>query len=152
MKSKPNQTMETETKKTESVQEVLTVTEISAEALYELNKAYNPAVWKEKIDRLARQKDCKFYHAKPQRGYEYDRFYAVYEVEEGIIFFNEVSYSSALTSNGFCRITIAPDGTVRRFLLKDGSGKEGHCENDRANRSIMAKNSKETRAIFSNQF
>ena len=144
--------MTTETKKPESVQEVLTVTEISAQALYELNKAYNPAVWKEKIDRIASQKDCKFYHAKPQRGYEYDRFYAVYQVEEGIIFLNEVGYSSSLTSNGFCRITIAPDGTVRRFLLKDSSGKEGHCANDKANRAIMAKKSKETGAIFSNKF
>lgn len=143
--------MTQETIKPESVKEVLTVSEITAEQLYELNKAYNPSVWKETIERYARYKNCKFYLAAKQRGYDYDRYFAVYEIPEGIRFFQSVSYSSTLTNSGFCKVSIE-DGIVKRILIKDAKGNEGYCANDAANRRLMARDSQMLATIFSNEF
>lgn len=134
------------------VKDILNVIEISEEQIRKDGREYNPSVWDQIIDRKIKLKGCKFYYAEPQRGYEYGRYFATYEIEEGIILFNSVSYSSGLSSNGFCRITISPDGVVYRVLLKDKAGNIGRCENDIPNRKIMAGNSKKYGVIYSNNF
>lgn len=135
----------------EFVKEVLTVEEITAKQLFHLNNEYNAKEWQKKIDRYSALPECKFYRAKPQRGYEYDRFYVVYVTPEEIRFFNEVSYTGSLSSNGFCRISIE-DGSVKRILLKDSTGKEGRCANDAHNRKLMARDSQLMGFIYSNLF
>lgn len=134
---------------------VLDVLEITPEQIREENREYNPSEWDKKIDRMLAYKGIRFFKAAPQRGYDYVRYYAVYQIEEGIILVNPVSYSSCLSNNGFCRIILAkqPEGyTFVKSLLKDGNGNYGYCANDKANRKIMASNSINFGAIFSNDF
>lgn len=130
--------------------EVMTVQEITEEQIRAMNREYNASAWDGIIDRYKKYTGIKFYHAKKQGGYEYDRYYGVYTIPEGITFFNSISYSSGLSSRGFCRVTIDPKGVVRKFLIKDREGNEGYCNNDVANRKILAGNSQKFGAIFTN--
>lgn len=136
----------------ESVKKVLDVIEMTEAQIRKDGREYNPSAWDATISRFAKYPACKFYKAKKDAAYAYERYFATYRTPEGIIFFNGVSYSSALTSNGFCRITIAPDGSVYRHLLRDAQGKEGRGANDAPNRKIMAGNSQKFGAIFSNKY
>ncbi len=146
--------METITKEA-SVKEVLNVIKSTPEEIIIKGGDYNMSEWRKRINNLVlRSSDVQFYIAPPQRGYDYERYFATYKIEEGIIFFNQFSpASSSISSNGFCRITICPStGVVRRHLLKDTTGNEGRCENDKVNRKIMAGNSHKFGAIFSNNY
>lgn len=132
--------------------EVLKLETLTADQIRNENREYNPTEWDNIINRYLKYKNLTFYVARPQRGYSYNRYYAVYEIPEGIILLGSVSYSSCLSNNGFCRVTIGPDGTLRKFFLKDQTGKEGYCVNDKANRRIMAGNSQKVGAIFTTEF
>lgn len=134
------------------VKEVLNVEEITEEQIRKDGREYNAREWDKIIDRVSKYEGCKFYVAKPQRGYDYVRYFAVYKIEEGIIFFNSVSYSACLSNGGFCRINIRENGIVERILLKDIHNNYGRCGNDKANRVIMAGNSRKFGAVFSNNF
>jgi hypothetical protein len=141
-----------ETQLEEIVKLVMNVKEITKEELYEANKEYNPAEWKKTLDRFDKYKDVKFYIAEKQGGYDYDRYFSVYTIPEGITFFSSVSYSSCLSNSGFVRIGISEKLEVRRFLLNGSNGEYGRFSNIKSNRLIMAKTSKDHGLIFSNEF
>lgn len=150
--------METLTQKEQSVKEVMTLILSNPDEVVLKGGDYNMTEWKKRINNfLQRSKDVQFYIAPPQKGEKYERYYATYKIEEGIIFFNELCpFSSSISNNGFCRIIIEPIGNseyiVKRVLLKDAQGNEGRCNNDRANRKIMAGNSQKYGVIYSNNF
>lgn len=131
---------------------VLVVKEITQDQIRKEGREYNAYEWDKIIDRFYKYKGCKFYIATPQNGYDYERYFAIYEIPEGLILFHQISYHSSLSNNGFCRIVINADGIVSRVLLKDINGKEGYCTNNKQNRKILAKSSQIFGAIFSNDF
>ncbi len=143
--------METEIKEA-SIKEVLTVQKITEEEIRAMGREYNASAWDKIIDRKVKL-GADFYVAKADgKAYTYDRYFSVYQIEEGIILFNEVSYSAGLSNHGFCQIVIADNGIVSRVLLKDSIGNEGRCENDAPNRKIMAENSRKFGTIYSNNY
>jgi hypothetical protein len=137
--------------KKEIVKEVLSVDELSIDQIRSENREYNAKEWDKTIDRFSKYPNVKFYVARPQRGYDYSRYYATYETPEGINFLGEVSYSSCLSNTGFCVISIMT-GTMYRILLSNTSGAIGYCANDKSNREIMARNSRVHGIIYSNLF
>lgn len=130
---------------------VLEVTEITEEQIRQENREYNPAEWDRRIDRLKKFANLKIYKAEPQRGYDYTRYFASYTLPDGINLMVDVSYHSSLSNAGFCRVEVIA-GTLYRTLLKDGAGNYGYCENDKANRQVMARNSKNFGVIYSTNF
>ncbi len=137
--------------KEELLKEVMKVEKISTEQIRQEGREYNASEW----DRIINRKvavNATFYVARKNDVWSYNRYFAVYTIEEGITFFGEVSYSSSLSSNGFCEIIITELGTVYRKLLSDKQGNLGRCTNDKANRLIMAGNSKKHGTIYSNSF
>ena len=136
----------------ELVKKVLQVQEVTEKEIRELGGVYNASDWNARISRMLSYGPIKFYLSPKDTTFEYNRFFAVYNAEE-INFFNELSpYSSRITSNGFCRITLNDKGEVFRHLLKDSNGNVGRCANDKPNRKIMAENSKKFGTIYANNF
>lgn len=134
------------------IKQVLNVTKITETQIREMGRGYNPKEWDKIIDRFMTYGSTEFYLAHKQRGYDYDRYYAVYTTPEGLRLLNGVSYSSCLHNGGFCRITIQPNGEVYRTLFIGDNGEMGYAKNDAVNRKMMAKNSQEYGYIFANDF
>ncbi len=130
---------------------VMQVTPITEEQIRSENREYNASAWDDTISRFAKYKDCKFYKQDPTDGYPYARYYAVYQIKEGLILMNEVSYSSSITNRGFSRVGISMDGTVRRFLFGTGDN-IGYADNTMPNRRLLAKESQAHGFIFSTKF
>lgn len=122
----------------------------------EMGRDYNPSAWDKEIDRYSKFENVEFYVAKADKCYEYERYYAVYTTDEGIRFFNSVSYSSSITSNGFVKVYIAKanspmfdmDG-VYTTEFRDKDGNKGRLENVASNRGWMAETSKKCGYVFS---
>lgn len=112
-------------------------------------RGYNPTEWDRTIDRFLGYKDCKFYK-EIDGPYEYERFFATYQVPEGMILFNAVSYTSVITNNGFCRIEILDDGTIQKHLFKRDDGLEGYAVNEAPTRRSLAAKSQRFGTIFTN--
>lgn len=102
-------------------------------------QSYNPATWKERVERMTNYDKLQFYVIEADDVFSYARFFASY-VADGIYFFNKFSaFSSSITNNGFCKVTIDNEGNVYKHLFKDATGKEGYAENCKSNRLSFAK-------------
>ena len=67
-------------------------------------REYNSQVWESNVDRMIdRYKDVEFYLAD-KGDYEYDRFYVVYTLPEGLRLLNTFSYSGGISSRGFYQV------------------------------------------------
>lgn len=124
----------------------LTEEEIRSESI----RSYNPSVWDDRISRFMKQEDVQFYKLPRGNGYDYDRYYAVYTINEGIRLLNSVSYSSSLNSTGLCEVTIDPFGGLRRLFF--GEGDKRADKGNTNNRTILAKMSQERGCIFTSEF
>lgn len=118
---------------------------------------YNPREWDNTISRYAKYGDVKFYICPKGNGYEYDRFYATYTIEEGITLLNGVSYGACIHNGGFAKVIIdnlgiltSVKGAVYTREFKDTAGNVGRLANDKRSRALMAKMSKEQGTIFTN--
>lgn len=116
----------------------------------ERKREYNPSEWDSTITRIMKNKDVQFYKLPRGNGYDYDRYYAVYTIKEGIRLLNSVSYSSCLNSTGFCEIAIDPFGGLRRYFFGDGDKRAD--KGSAKNRAILAKMSQERGCIFTSEF
>jgi len=114
---------------------ILKVSPISvADMLQRKEKEYNASIWEAKVQSMSRYDKCQFYVKEPGEGYDYARFYVTY-VAEGIYFFSNFSaFSSSISNNGFCRVTIYKEGNVFKSLFTNASGKTGYAENSKGNR------------------
>lgn len=114
---------------------------------------YNPREWEKMVNRFESY-GAEFYKVKGSKesGYSYDRFYAVYNIfPEGLKFFNDIGYSSSLTSNGFAKVIIDETaGTVTRELFDFKEKGFSYCGNTKENRIEMSKMTKAFGTIFSN--
>lgn len=127
------------------------LTKITAEeAKHVSGSDWNQSEWNKRIDSLSKNGDCQFYLQKEDGR---DRLWAVYTIPEGIKLLNTFSpYASSVSNNGFCMVRIFKCNDelwqVKKILCKDANGNEGYCNNDKANRLIMAKNSRNAGAIY----
>jgi hypothetical protein len=71
-------------------------------------REYNPRVWDNNIDRMAKYTDVVFYHVPRGDGYEYDRYFVEYTLPDGLRLFTSFGYSSTMTSGGFYRLEKFP--------------------------------------------
>lgn len=130
---------------------------ITEEQIRQMNRSYNPAVWDKTIDRFASYGDIQFYVAPADKHYSYDRYYAVYNTDDGVRMFNEVCYSTSLTSKGFAWVII-PDWDGGGFdkygvylkLFSDKDGNQGRLAHTEENRRYMAENSQKWGDIYTN--
>lgn len=75
---------------------------------------YNPSTWDEKINRYLKYKDVIFYVSpKSEDGFDYDRYFVEYTLDEGLRLFKSFGYSESLTSGGFFRLD-------KEFVSEDG--------------------------------
>ena len=112
-------------------------------------RGYNPSAWDATIDRFLGYQDCQFY-IEVDGPYEYERFFATYQILEGMRLFKSVAYSSVISNAGFCRIEILEDGTIQKNLFTDSDGKEGYAANEPTNRKLLAMHSIKFGDIFTN--
>lgn len=85
------------------------VTPVSVETMLndKENAAYNPAIWKESVNRYAKYQNVQFYISPKNDAYAYDRFFVSYTIPEGLNFLSQWNaFSAGLTSNGFKRAFI----------------------------------------------
>lgn len=114
-------------------------------------REYNNAYWQQRIsDYLSYGTDTKFYMLPKGNGYDYDRFYVVYQLPEGLIVLNDFGYSSCISNCGFMRAGITMDGTLRIFGITDGG--TGRAGNTTSNRKILSQLSKDHGMIFTTVF
>ena len=119
----------------------LKLTKISVEDLLNHpDKEYNITEWENKINRIKFYPKCQFYFIAPNEVYSYTRFFVSY-VAEGIYFFSNFdAYSSILSNNGFCKVSIDENGQVWKYLFLDKNGKEGYAQNCSINRKMFKNN------------
>ena len=122
---------------------ILNIQEISQDEIRQMNREYNPRVWDETIDRYAKYKGVRFFVAPKQNGYEYERYYAVYTIPEGIMLLKSVGYSSCLSNAGFSVVLIL-DGKLYQNQELRG------IENSKENRKKMAEHYKGV--LFTTEF
>jgi hypothetical protein len=123
-----------------------------------MGRDYNPSIWDNTIDRFSACKDVEFYIAEADDCFDYNRYYAAYTTEEGIRFFNRVSYSVSITSAGFLQVyiptfTISPEFEaygVYTTDFMDAKGNRGRLDNVEANRPYMAERSQKWGDMFTN--
>lgn len=145
-----------ETLQLETPKKKLQLEPITEAQIREMGRDYNPAIWDKTIDRFKACKDVEFYVAPKDDCYSYDRYYAVYTTDEGIRFFNSVSYSSSITSNGFVRVYIPNFQCgygyeaygVYTTDFMDAKGNRGRLDNVDANRRYMAELSSKFGDVF----
>jgi hypothetical protein len=126
---------------------------LTEEQIRQENRDYNPAEWDKVIDRYKKYAGATFYVVrKGTAGFDYNQYFAKYQLPEGMIVFKKVSYSSTLSDSGFARIGITMDGTVYRHLFQDRNGNIGRAENSKENRAQFSKLSQEHGFIFSTEF
>jgi hypothetical protein len=106
------------------------------EALNHHRRDYNPREW-EKIIQLYSKEECDMYVTEDN-----NRIYAVY-IADGIRFCKELGYSLCLSSAGLQQ-GLVYDGYIsfKKF------GNKMSIENTKANRSILAENTKNFKSIF----
>jgi hypothetical protein len=64
-------------------------------------REYNPSEWERAVDRFSKYSDVEFYKVDKGNGYDYDRFFVVYTLEEGLRLLGSLSYGGSLTNGGF---------------------------------------------------
>lgn len=62
---------------------------------------YNPREWERAVDRMSNYSDVEFYKVDKGNGYEYDRFFVIYTLPEGLRLLGSLSYSGSMTNGGF---------------------------------------------------
>jgi hypothetical protein len=111
---------------------------------------YNPQEWTKTVKRFTGNfTDVQFYEWIDSP-HSYKSFFATYTIPEGIKLFGEVSYTTVITSNGFKRVFIEPDGIVATSLFRGPDGFEGLAENCPSNRKLLAIESINRGTIFTN--
>ena len=105
---------------------------------------YNPKEWSKKVESYSKMNNVSFYkdHAK-------ESFYAVYSLEDGIRFIQEICYTGCLSSNGFKIANIGYNGDFSTHLFNI-NGVYGVAENTKSNRIKLAELSKNYGTIFTN--
>jgi hypothetical protein len=88
-------------------------------------REYNPTEWTKVVNRYSKFSNVEFFKVEKNDVYQYDRFFVKYELNDGMIFFNSLDYSSSLTNGGFHSICISsfdvqklemmPENTVQIF-------------------------------------
>ena len=120
----------------------LKVTKITVEEmLLRPEKAYNPSIWEKRVKDYAAYPKCQFYVIEKDgtKNYDYARFFCSY-IADGLYFFSDFSaFSSGISNNGFCKVSILENGDVIKTLFKDSTGKEGYAENCPKNRDSFRK-------------
>lgn len=69
--------------------------------------SYNPYIWEKNINNYLKYKNVTFFKVAKGNGYEYDRFYVIYTLPEGLTLLQSVSYSSSITAGGFYEYLIS---------------------------------------------
>lgn len=127
------------------------VTEVTREFVRENpdNVAYNARVWYEKVDGYAKYADVKFYHAAPQNGTAYDRFYVQYKIGEGLFLFGSLAMTSSLTNAGFARVVV-----INGEIQVNGFGNDGseRVVNNREGRKWLVDNLCKYGVVVTNEF
>jgi hypothetical protein len=128
-------------------------------------REYNPATWSEMIDRYMKYKDVEFYKVEKNDIWQYDRYFVVYTLPEGLRLMNNFSYSSSLTDGGFVSVCIAdfdynpetnevkplPENTVIMFthgFYSEGTGKSVELNNSKEARRWMTERSQKHGIIY----
>lgn len=83
-------------------------------------KLYNESEWKAIIARYSKHEGVQFFMSPKNDIYAYDRFFAVYKINEGLILLNNVSYSSSLSNAGFTRAIISENEITFKGFGTDG--------------------------------
>jgi hypothetical protein len=92
-------------------------------------REYNPREWNKVVERYSNYSNVEFFKVEKNDVFQYDRFFVKYELTDGMIFFNSLSYSSSLSSGGFQTICIStfdvqklemlPENVVQIFGVKN---------------------------------
>lgn len=92
-------------------------------------REYNPREWDKVVNRYSQFSNVEFFKVEKNDVYGYDRFFVKYELTDGMIYFNSLSYSSSLTNGGFQTICIStfdvqklemlPENVVQIFGVKN---------------------------------
>lgn len=125
---------------------------ISAELAYELGNGYNPQEWRKIIDRYSKFKNVTFFYIPKDQLIQYDRFFVIYTTTENITFFKSVSYSSMLSSNGFCFITYNVNTSGEVTFERGVIGENGRIANNDIARKYISQLDVNSGIIISNEF
>lgn len=81
-------------------------------------REYNPQVWEENVEKyMERYSDVQFYKVPKGNGYEYNRYFVVYTLPEGLRLLGKFGYSSSITNGGF------QEAMITSFDYKEVDGK-----------------------------
>lgn len=67
-------------------------------------RGYNPSEWDRAVDRMLKYENVKFYLVEKGNGYDYDRHFVEYTLDEGLRLFGSFGYGGSMTSGGFYRL------------------------------------------------
>jgi len=143
-------------------------TRLTAEQLRVDNgRDYNPQIWEERIESYSKYSDVEFFKVNKGNGYDYDRYYVVYTLPEGLRLLNTFGYSSAITNGGFQEALISSfdvdamkpydnnqvDIVGFRYKSKDDNGElvDAWLNNSKEAREWMTERSKRYGSVFTKQ-
>jgi hypothetical protein len=82
-------------------------------------REYNPTEWIKVVNRYSKFSNVEFFKVEKNDVYEYDRFFVKYELNDGMIFFNSLDYSSSLSNGGFQTICISSFDVQKMEMLPE---------------------------------
>lgn len=122
----------------------------NVELLNDNNREYNPGEWAKMVNRYSNY-GAEFYKVDKDDTYDYDRFYAVYSLPEGLRLFSPIGYGSMVHNGGFKTVNLfLEDGEIVVFGFGDNGC--GSAANTPKNRAILSKSSVERGAIYTSAF
>ena len=82
-------------------------------------REYNPTEWIKVVNRYSKFSNVEFFKVEKNDVYHYERFFVKYELNDGMIFFKSLDYSSSLTNGGFHEIIISTFDIEKMAMLPE---------------------------------
>lgn len=103
---------------TSNITVVTKVVEVTAaEVIASERREYNPSAWANAVNRYLTYEDVKLYKAE-KYGTHNECFFAVYTIQGGNRWLQEISYSSSLSSSSLAFGMVTADGLIVKFNNK----------------------------------
>jgi len=115
------------------------------EVLNHSKSEYNPSEWVKVVNRYEKYKDVVFLERFNSTN-DYPELFAIYTIDEGIRFINEVSYGGSMVNSPFKGVIHDDEAIYTEKPFADG-----YVANNKQGREWMAKMSTEFGYIFSNK-
>lgn len=135
-------------------------------------REYNQKVWERNVDSYAKYENVEFFKVCKNKIFDYDRFFVVYTLPEGLRLLGNFGYSSMLHNGGFyqafissmdididengdilsCKMLEDNNVYIKIHKIRFSDGQEGVIDTTRTARNFMTEHSKKYGQIWTKEY